>query len=121
MDIVVPGLNVAKRLPLFCAITIVFPLTRYGKPRGGTSNKGSTLFVQADKRNAKKNYPDVISSGLGALYSLGFETYGRWHSSCIDLLEKLAHERSRGTSDRIRHALYLFFFFNYNWSFTTAT
>ena len=106
LDLVVPGLNVANGLPLFCDVTVISPLSRNGRPRGGTSNKGGTLLQQADRKN-NANYHEVISSGLGTLYSLGFEVYGRWHTSCIDLLDKLAREHSRGLSSRIRQGVYL--------------
>ena len=43
MDIVAPGLNVARGLPLFCDVTIVSPISRNGTARPGTSNRGGTL------------------------------------------------------------------------------
>ena len=38
IDLVVPGLNVARGRPLFCDITVILPVTRNGGPRPSTSN-----------------------------------------------------------------------------------
>ena len=75
LDIIVPGLNVARGLPLFCDLTVVSPISRTGNPRAGTSNRGGRLLELADLDNTT-NYPEVADSGLGALYSLGCEVFG---------------------------------------------
>eukprot|EP00973_Karenia_brevis_P088308 12245162-Karenia_brevis.AAC.1 len=77
MDLVVPALNVARRLPLFCDATILSPLSRNGQPRGGTSNAGGRLFDDAEDDN-NTTYREATQNGLGALYFLGAEVYGRW-------------------------------------------
>ena len=77
LDLVVPGLNVVRGLPLFCDITVVSPVSRNGQPRSGTSNRGGRLLEIADEDNTA-TYQPVVSSGLGALYCLGCEVYGRW-------------------------------------------
>ena len=43
-----------------------------------------------------------MDTGLGALYCLGCEVYGRWGEQCIKLLPLLARERSRGMHPRLR-------------------
>eukprot|EP00973_Karenia_brevis_P014023 1905086-Karenia_brevis.AAC.1 len=48
LDLVVPGLNVARGLPLFCDVTIISPLSRNGQPRGGTSNQGGRILADAE-------------------------------------------------------------------------
>ena len=104
LDIVVPNLNVARGLPLFCDITIISLITHCGKARGGTSNKGGALLERAEIAN-NRTYAPVVSSGLGALYCLGHEVYGRWHTECVDLLIQLAREHSRGLPARLRKGL----------------
>ena len=76
IDIVAPCLNVARGLPLFCDATIISPISRNGRPRGGTSNRGGRLLDEAERAN-NNTYWEVENSGLGALYCLGVETYGR--------------------------------------------
>ena len=101
LDLVVPGLNVARGLPLFCDGTVLNPLTGTGQARPGTSNVGGRLLVQATAEN-NNTYHEVVSSGLGALYSLGAEVFGRWSSQAVTLLVELARERSRGIHPRLR-------------------
>merc|ERR1711965_546534 len=67
LDLVVPGLNVAQGLPLFCDVTIVSPLTRQGMPRAGTSNRGGALLERAESDN-NATYDTVLETGLGALF-----------------------------------------------------
>ncbi len=40
--------------------------------------------------------------GLGLLYSLGCEVFGRWDPECISLLEQLADQRSRNKLWKLR-------------------
>eukprot|EP00973_Karenia_brevis_P003588 498039-Karenia_brevis.AAC.1 len=77
LDLVVPGLNVAQGRPLFCDTTVISPLSRNGQPRGGTSQGGRRLLEDAEADN-NATYREVLESGLGALYCLGVEVYGRW-------------------------------------------
>ena len=44
------------------------------------------------------------TSGLGALYSLGAEVYGRLSQQSVELLPALARERSRGMHPRLRRS-----------------
>ena len=44
------------------------------------------------------------ASGLGQLYSLGAEVYGRWSAQAVTLLPELARERSRGMHPRLRRS-----------------
>ena len=101
LDLVVPGLNVARGLPLLCDATVVSPISRNGAPRGGTSNQGGRLLEQAERTN-NTTYHEVINTGLGSLQCLGCEVYGRWSSQCIALVPALARERCRGMHPRIR-------------------
>ena len=99
-----PNLNVAFSLPLFCDSTIVSPISRNCKARPGTSNTGGKLLERAENEN-NVTYAPVITSGLGALYRLGHEVYGRWHTQGIDLLIALAREHVRGLPFRIKKGL----------------
>ena len=47
LDLVVPGFNVARGLPLFCDVTVIRPIARNGNPRAGTSNRGGALLEAA--------------------------------------------------------------------------
>ena len=101
LDLIVPNLNVALGLPFFCDITIVSPISRNGIARSGTSNVGGKLLERAEREN-NSTYAPVVTSGLGALYCLGHEVYGRWHTQGIDLLIALAREHARGLLFRIK-------------------
>lgn len=59
------------------------------------------------RKEHNRTYAPVRLSGLGALYCLGHEVYGRWHVECVELLIKLAREHSRGLPVRLRKGLYL--------------
>ena len=108
LDLLVPGLNVARGLPLFCDVTIVSPLSRTGRARVGTSNRGGRLLEDALAQN-NANYTEVIDTGLGALYCLGCEVFGRWGQPCIDLVPALAREHARGLHPRVRRGAALGF------------
>ena len=101
LDFVVPGLNVARGLPLFCDGTVLTPLTARGVARPGTSNSAGGLLVAATLEN-NSTYHEVVDSGLGALYCLGAEVYGRLSTQAVTLLPELARERCRGLNPRIR-------------------
>ena len=101
LDLVVPGLNVARGLPLFCDVTVVTPLTAAGQARPGTSNRGGSLLEAAQREN-DATYSEVTRSGLGALFCLGSEVFGRWGSQSVDLVPALARERVRGLHVRVR-------------------
>ena len=49
-----------------------------------------------------ETYHEVIESGVGALYCLGCEVYGRWGAPCVELVPKLAREHTRGLHPRVR-------------------
>ena len=101
LDLIVPGLNVAQGRPLFCDVTVLSPLTGTGVPRGGTSNRGGGLLEGAEREN-NRTYHEVHESGLGALYCLGSEVFGRWSRQCVQLIPELARERSRYVHIRLR-------------------
>ena len=48
LDLVVPGLNVHRGLPLFADVPAMTPLTSTGEARGGTSTRGGSLLEQAE-------------------------------------------------------------------------
>ena len=103
-DLVAPGLNTHSGLPLFCDVTILSPLSKQGKPRGGSSNRGGALFDRAQKDN-NDTYHEVIDSGVGALLCLACETFGRFNDTSLELIESLAREMTRGLHFRIRVGL----------------
>ena len=106
LDLVVPGLNVERGVPLFCDITVISPISRNGAPRGGTSNRGGSLLEEAENAN-NNTYREVLQTGLGSLQCLGFEVYGRWGKQCVKLLPTLARERTRGLHVRVRRGVAL--------------
>ena len=62
-------------------------------------------------RNAEEDnndtYGDVIRRGLGELLCLGSEVYGRWSRQCVDLVPRLARERTRVLHIRVRRGIAL--------------
>ena len=101
LDLVAPGLNTDRGLPLFCDVTVLSPLTGAGAARAGTSNCGGALLESAHRDNDNK-YHEVVDSGLGSLYCLGAEVYGRWGAQATKIVPALARERARGTHPRLR-------------------
>ena len=101
LDLIVPGLNVDRGLPLFCDVTVVSPLTRAGGPRPGTSNRGGKILENAERDN-NVTYRDVITTGLGSLQCLGCEVFGRWGNQAMELVPALAREKCRQLPLRIR-------------------
>ena len=57
------------------------------------------MRAQADN---DETYAAVRQSGLGALFCLGFEVFGRWGAQCVDLLPRLAVQKSRVAHPRLR-------------------
>ena len=70
------------------------------------SLEGGQLLANAGADN-NDTYHEVMSSGLGALLCLGCEVFGRWSWQCIDLVPKLARERTRGVHPRLRRKIAL--------------
>ena len=106
LDLVVPGLNADRGLPLFCDITVISPITRCGNARPGTSNRGESL-LEAAERSTDTTYNEVITSSLASLQCLGCEVYGRWSRQCTELVPKLAREKVRGNPLKIRRGAQL--------------
>ena len=106
LDLIAPGFNVCRGLPLFCDATVLGPIAATGLARPGTSNQGGQLLANAEEDN-NDIYWDVISTGLGELLCLGCEVYGRWGRQCVDLVPKLARERTRGLHVRVRRGMAL--------------
>ena len=55
-------------------------------------------------RENNATYREVVSTGLGALCSLGAEVYGRWSRQAVTLLPELARESARGLHPRLRRS-----------------
>ena len=106
LDMVVPGLNVASGLPLFCDVTVLSPLSHRGLARPGTSNVGGRLLANAEADN-NETYDAVTRSGLGVVRCLGHEVFGRWCTQGVELLPLLAREKSRGIHPRLRRGVAL--------------
>ena len=106
LDLVVPGLNVQRGLPLFCDVTVVCPISANGLPRPATSNQGGRLLELAETQN-NETYDSVVQSGLGSLMCLGCEVFGRWSAQCVKLIPELARERTRGSHPRLRRGMAL--------------
>ena len=64
----------------------------------------TSVFLDSATAENNANYREVTSSGLGALYSLGAEVFGRWSRQSTELLPELARERSRGLHPRLRRS-----------------
>ena len=54
------------------------------------------------ERDNNHTYRPVLESGLGELYCLGHEVFGRWGRQAVKLLPLLARERARGMHPRLR-------------------
>ena len=64
-------------------------------------------MLEDAERDNNSTYSPVTTSGLGALFCLGFEVYGRWGKQCAELLPLLAREKSRGYHPRLRRGIAL--------------
>ena len=98
IDLLVPGLNVARGSARQGAA-----LTHAGQAGRGTSNAGGSLLRAANSEN-DHTYHEVTDSGLGALYCLGAEGFGRFSEQAVKLLPELARGRSRGLHPRLRRS-----------------
>ena len=56
-------------------------------------------------RDNLRTYHEVEESGLGNLYSLGAEVFGRWCTDAVGLVPQLLHERCRGLPQSVRVSL----------------
>ena len=65
-----------------------------------TSNRGGAL-LEAARTDNDGIYPEVDQSGLGVLYCLGAEVFGRWGAQSVQLVPALARERCRGVHVRL--------------------
>ena len=101
LDLVVPGLNVARGVPLFCDATCVTVITGRGHARPGCLTIDGGALRSAERLN-DVTYPEVQASGLGRLCCLGVEVFGRWGRDPLDLIPKLARERARGLPERVK-------------------
>ena len=106
MDLVVPGLQVERGVPLFCDTTVISPITRTGEARPGTSNRGGRLLEIAEQDN-EADYRPVADSGVAALKCLGCEVFGRWSAHCVQLVPAMALQRTRGLHVRVRRGVAL--------------
>jgi hypothetical protein len=103
MDLVVPGLSVARGVPLFCDITCVSPITGSGLARPGATTIDGAMLRNAREENST-TYPEVDESGLGRLYCLSVETFGRWGQDSLELVRDLAREHCRGLPAAVAQA-----------------
>ena len=98
---VYPAIGWKRERKGFCDVTVLSPVSRNGQPRPGTSNRGGRLLEAANQDNLD-TYRPVVDSGLGSLYCLGCEVYGRWGDPCIFLVDALARQRTRFLHPRLR-------------------
>ena len=101
LDLVVPGLGVARGVPLFCDATCVTPVTMRGTARPGCLLRDGGALRQAQRAN-DRTYPEVTASQLGRLCCLSVEVFGRWGDDPVWLVPALAAERARELPRRIR-------------------
>ena len=80
---------------------MVWPFSWARQARLGTSNRGGQLFIEATREN-DENYYEVSDSGLGALFCLDCEVFGRWSECCVKLVTDLAREHTRGLHPRVK-------------------
>ena len=95
MDLVVPGLAVARGLPLFCDATCVTVISGNGMARSGATTRSGAILARAHDDNAT-TYPEVEASGMGRLCCLGVEVYGRWSADPLELIGRMARARTEG-------------------------
>ena len=55
----------------------------------------------------EETYRPVVESGVASLKCLGCEVFGRWSADCVELVPKLARDRTRGLHVRVRRGLAL--------------
>ena len=76
-------------------------ITGAGAARPGCLTRDGGALRRAERQNLT-DYEEVTTSRLGRLCCLGVEVFGRWSSDPLDLIPKLARERTRGMLKRIR-------------------
>ena len=98
------GLSVARGRPLFVDATCLSPIIGTGFARSGCTTQNGALLDRAVRDNLL-TYHEVEESGLGKLYSLGAEVFGRWCTDAVALVPQLLHERCRGLPQSVRVSL----------------
>jgi hypothetical protein len=94
MDLVVTGLSIARGVPIFGDVTCVSPISGQGLARAGATTIDGAIVRNARQEN-QSTYPEVDETGLGRLYCLGVEVFGRWGEDSLRLVGDLARERCR--------------------------
>ena len=102
VDLVAPGLGIAAGLPLFCDVTCVSPVTGLGDAVSGCIETAGGATRRASRHCHVVDYPDVNSSGLARLVSLGVEVFGHWSEDSLWIVRTAARARSAELSTRVR-------------------
>jgi hypothetical protein len=119
MDIVATGTSFARGLPIFGDVTCVSPISGQGLARAGATPIDGAILRNARQEN-QNNYPEVDETGLGRLYSLGVELFGRWGEDSLRLVRDLARERCRALPPAIAQASRKALFLRW-WRFLSVT
>ena len=121
MDLICPGIDgVYNGAPLFIDVTIVSPLRGNGTPMPHSADNDGAAVQRADVRNRTVDYPDVEASSHAQLLSLGSETYGRWHPSCLILVRQLARNTGRNMPDYLQKSVQITYYTRW-WNLLSVT
>ena len=102
VDLVVPGLEVAGGLPLFCDVTCVSPVTGDGRGAGGCLLDAGGAVRRAHRHCHAVDYPDVDSGGVARLLCLGVEVFGHWGADSLWVVRRAARARCAELPPRVR-------------------
>ena len=102
MDLLVHGLSIFGGLPLYCDVTCVSPITGAGLASSGCLESSGGAVRRAHVACHRHDYPDVASSGVGRLCSLGVEVFGLWDADSLSVVRNAARARCAGLSRRVR-------------------
>ncbi len=104
LDALVPVSSVAHGLPLFVDATCASPSGQNGAARPGTTTRDSATLADTGRKNLG-TFHEAHETGLGYLYCLGTEIFGKLVKDPLDLVPKIVRTRCRRLPQSVRVGL----------------
>ena len=86
---------------LCCDVTLVFPLTREGRPQPSAASRDGAAIAVAERRK-RAAYPELLRPGPQRLCVLACEAGGRWSAESLRLVTQLARLRAQRAPAALR-------------------
>ena len=101
LEVVATGLPLARGVPLAVDATMVSVLHCDGSPWArADQTPGVALGRAENSKNA--TYPELVASSTALLTTLACEVGGRWSTTCVDVVARLATARARAAPSHLQ-------------------